>query len=74
MGRVTVTTTIKTTIEVPEGLTLEMLQDQFNQNIAHLEDEIERVYNHQEWAVEQAYTGKSVDACRWSTEHKITEE
>lgn len=73
MGRITVITTIKSTLEIPEGLTLEMLIEQFRTNISKLEDEVELVQNHQEWAIEEIFQGKPVRGCCWSVHHDIVE-
>lgn len=75
MGRITLTTVIKTTLEVPEGLTIEQLVEQFNgrKNNVGMELAIGDVMNNHEEIINMVYPDKEVSGCRWSHEHTIEE-
>lgn len=75
MGRITLTTVIKTTIEIPEGLTIEQITEQFNErkNNVSMELAIGDVMNNHEEITQMVYGDKPINACLWSHAHSIEE-
>jgi hypothetical protein len=72
MPKISVTTTVTTVFEVPEGLTIEQVRHQALQTLSDMEELTDSIVAHQDVALNQVYLGDAVSLAL-SVENVIAE-